>query len=109
MLYLLLFPSKDLPNGPDIPNIDKAIHFTLYFVFTFLSLFASSIKERKNIPWIIILMFAICFITEFLQKIMPYGRSFDYHDMLANSCGILLGLLLFNYIKKQINKLRIKN
>jgi len=108
MIYLLLFPSKDLPKVPLFPNMDKLIHFTLYFVFTFLSLFASSIKKSRNIPWIIVLMFVICVTTEILQRIMPYGRSFDYYDMMANSFGIIIGLLFFNYIKKQIKKLRIK-
>ena len=109
MIYMLLAPSKDLPKIPSFPNMDKLVHFTLYLIFTFLSLFATSIKKGRNIPWIIFLMFVICVTTEFLQKIMPYGRSFDPYDMLANSCGIIVGLLLFNYIKKQINELKIKN
>ena len=53
--------------------------------------------------------FIMCFTTEFLQKIMPYGRSFDYYDMMANSCGIIVGLLFFNYIRKQIKKSQILN
>ena len=106
MLYLLLFPSRDLPKVPTFPNMDKLIHFTLYFIFTFLSLFSSSIRNGRNIPWVIVMIFTICITTEFLQKIMPYGRSFDYYDMLANSCGIIIGLLLFNYIKKQIGKMK---
>jgi len=106
MIYLLLFPSKDLPKVPTFPNMDKLIHFTLYFIFTFLSLFASSIKKGRNIPWIIVLIFAICVATEFLQKIMPYGRSFDPYDMFANSCGIIVGFLFFNYKKRQIKEVK---
>jgi len=106
MLYLLLSPSNDLPKVPTFPFMDKLIHFSLYLIFTFLCLFSSSIKKSRNIPWIIIMAFAMCVITEFLQKIMPFGRSFDYYDMIANSCGIIVGLLFFNYIRKQI---RIKN
>jgi len=109
MIYLLLSPSRDLPKVPTFPHMDKLIHFTLYLIFTFLCLFASSIKKSRNIPWIIIMVFAMCFTTEFLQKIMPYGRSFEYYDMMANSCGIIVGLLFFNYIRKRIKKSQILN
>ena len=100
ILFLSFIPSNDLPEVNGIPNIDKIVHFLLYFIFTLLSLL-TSLKAKRMIDkkFILAAIFGIGLFVEVMQGILPLGRTFSVFDLLANVCGMLTGLLFFQGIK----------
>ncbi|MBM5570839.1 MULTISPECIES: VanZ family protein [Deefgea] len=75
-------------SGPSIENGDKIQHFIGYGV---LALLAQLIWHQPRKIWLGATLMGVA--VEFAQALTPY-RSFDTHDMLANSIGAVFGLLL---------------
>lgn len=77
------------------PVSDKVVHAIFYLVFTLL--WYSYLKERTT-KGILLKLFLAAFIygiiIEVLQYIMPFGRNFDTKDILANTTGGFLGIIL---------------
>ncbi len=98
---LCIIPQEDLPKAGGIPHFDKFVHFVLYFVLTFLSLFIfwGSKQSRRVISVLIPGIFVFSLLIEIMQGILPFGRTFSFVDLLANLSGIVAGLLLFHRIK----------
>lgn len=99
-LSLIKMPSINV----NIRNIDKAYHSIAYFALGFTWLFSYYKKpEKKYLIVFCCIIFGI--IIEVLQSKLTNYRSGDYKDAIANSCGVLLALLIFNLFskKKQIN------
>ena len=82
-------------------EIDKLFHFTIYLVFVTLWGFVFSIK---NLSLIRLLLLSIIFgITlEFLQDLLPFGRYFDFYDILANMAGVIIGIIILHFYKKKL-------
>lgn len=77
------------PPMPDAPNSDKLAHLLGYACLA--GWWAISLPKRPLLVLLLASAFGIG--IEFLQGQTAY-RSFDPIDMLANSAGCLLGLLL---------------
>ncbi|WP_231962724.1 VanZ family protein [Polaribacter sp. KT25b] len=89
-------PSSDVK----IANIDKAYHSIAYFTLGITWLFSYYKKpEKKYLIVICCIIFGI--IIEVMQGKLTSYRSGDYLDAIANSCGILLALLIFNVFSKK--------
>ncbi len=77
------------------PVSDKLVHAVFYLAFTLL--WYSYLKERRK-KYILLKLFltAVVYgiIIEVLQYMMPYGRNFDTKDILANTAGGFLGIIL---------------
>ena len=80
-------------------NADKIVHVCMFFGLAFLYQFL----KDKPIFYYFLVPFFISFLIEILQGIMPFGRSFDWLDLIANSIGILLAVGLVQSIKKAKN------
>ena len=86
-----------------IPNKDKYVHFTFYFVFVVVwFLFAKRTNMTKKIKWIV-LFSAIGYgiLMEICQGIIPINRSPEVMDVLANSIGAITGLIFITIILKK--------
>jgi len=85
-------------------NADKIQHLIAYFFLTLSWLFAikSSTKKIKVIITIIVLCVLYGTIIEVLQGIATSYRTADYRDIIANSVGITLAVIIFRlfYYKK---------
>ena len=101
ILYLLIFYSNN-SSEISIDHLDKAIHFTLFFVQAFLITQAIiSYDNRvltKNLIIIFILLIIFGSIMEVQQIYLPM-RKFEYYDLLFNLLGITSGLFCSIYIK----------
>lgn len=75
-------------SGPVVHNSDKIQHFIGYGV---LALLAQLIWRQPLKVWLAASLMGVA--VEFAQAMTPY-RSFDTHDMLANSLGAIAGLTL---------------
>jgi VanZ family protein len=95
-LSLLQLPSSKI----NIINIDKAYHSIAYFALGITWLFAYYKKPEKKY-FIVICCIIFGIIIEVLQSSLTSYRTGDYVDAIANSCGVLLALLIFNlFVKK---------
>ena len=97
VVYLLIFyRSKDINST--VANLDKVIHFVLFFIQCyFISRAYFSLHNTKKVPLkIIISVLIFCCTIELLQIGIPY-RSFDVNDLFANIFGSVGGSI-FGYI-----------
>ena len=90
--------------GFEVKNADKIYHSIAYFTLAISWLFTFYKKPQKKY---IIVIACIIFgmIIELLQTNLTLYRTGDLLDVLANTFGILLALLIFNLFlkKKHIN------
>jgi VanZ family protein len=103
--FFSLFSFSDLDTSRfDIPHMDKAVHFTFYFVMVLLAFLASIKKELQvngmlKLLWYIVL-FAIVYgiIIEVIQNVATDNRHGDPLDVLANSTGAIVGMLVIRFL-----------
>ena len=83
-----------------IPNFDKFVHFTFYFVMVILGVWAvrEYLKTPKKISKVTlgVFLFAVSYgiIIEVLQHTLTVSREGDIWDALANTIGALTGILV---------------
>ena len=89
---------------PSFSNIDKVEHIFAYFTLAICWLFSFYHKPNKKY-FIVIACIIYGIIIEILQSNLTIYRTGDYLDVLANSFGVVLALLIFNQIlkKNQVN------
>ena len=93
----------DIGSSIPIPNKDKYVHFTFYFVFVVVwFLFSKPNKITRKIQWIVLLS-AISYgiLMEICQGIFTSNRAPDVLDVIANSLGAITGLLFITMILKK--------
>ena len=83
-----LVPGRSLPN---LGVSDKLEHTATYAVLT---LWFAGLYPRSRYFWIGAGMFALGTGIEFAQGAMNLGRQRDYLDVIANTAGIGVGLML---------------
>ena len=100
ILSLIPVPDLGLPKF-QLFEIDKLVHFIMYFSLTILWSFAAKNFYNSNFK---LLLFAIFFgfVLEIFQHILTFGRYFDLGDLLANSLGVIFGIIILYYIKKKL-------
>ena len=103
-IFSLIKPSKT--NGISFfkfENADKLEHLIAYFSLGLSWFFAtknvSNKKQSKNIVIFSCIIFGT--IIEILQGTITNYRTADYKDIIANSVGVLLALLLFNSLSSK--------
>lgn len=79
---------------------DTLAHFVFYFVLVYLHLQWK--KSSTNISKLIILSISIIygFSIEIIQGTLILGRFFDVFDVLTNTIGSILGLIIYIFITK---------
>ena len=97
---LIPFPDLGIPRFQSF-EIDKLAHFIMYFSLTILWSLASNNLNNSTFK---LLLFAIFFgfVLEIFQHILPFGRYFDFGDLLANSLGVIFGIFILYCIKKKL-------
>lgn len=103
VLLIITYFSLRVSSDVTLPTNDKVGHFLAYTVLSYTILLICDTNKRK---WIGII-FSICygFLMEFLQGFVP-GRDPSILDMIANSFGALIGLVIpFKLIIKEKIKL----
>ena len=96
---LYSFEDEEIRNF-NIPYGDKVVHFIFYFVAALLgSSFIVETKDKKSkrIKYLKILALSLIFfgiVIEVVQEEMTVNRSGDVFDALANSLGVILGIII---------------
>ena len=104
-LFLIIFSLVPVPDLGfprfQLFEIDKLVHFFMYFFLTVLWCLAYENFYKSNFK---LLLFAIFFgfVLEIFQHILPFGRYFDLGDLVANSLGVIFGIFILYCIKKKL-------
>ncbi len=79
-----------------IENSDKYVHFTFYFVFTFLLYvnFFQKWKTIKSILYSVLIAIIYGIIIEGLQELLTQTRKAEINDVFFNILGTLTGAFL---------------
>lgn len=100
IIYLSLI--KTPKNMIEIAQIDKVYHSIAYFVLSITWLFA--FQKKSQVKYIIVILCIILgIIIEVLQSTLTIYRTGDYLDVLANSMGVILALVVFNLFFRKNN------
>jgi VanZ family protein len=101
--YLSLTSSHTFDKVPiiNIPNIDKFVHFGMYFSLMSVIIFENrkTIKSTGHLFLIGLIPLFYGILMEILQSTLTSTRNGDFYDALANSFGILVSILLCLWIK----------
>ena len=85
--------------------VDKLIHGVLFGILSLLMVIGFTKQNQfKNLKFYaekhtFIVCFCFGILIEIIQYLLPY-RTFSWLDVLANTCGTILGLGLFYMIYK---------
>lgn len=107
VLYLSLatFEGGLLNKFSIIPNIDKVVHFLMYFILTAFGvgyIFISNFKERY--VWIYALsVIVISGLVEILQP--QLGRGCEVFDFLANSMGVIFATSIVYALRDVVKRI----
>lgn len=106
VLVLTMTPSESLPKA-QIFSYDKIGHFGMIGGWTgLLGLIVFYYKKNYNAQLLPIFFTGVLFgITiEIFQLLLPINRLFSWYDIIANSLGALVAVLVLFYLKKNIIK-----
>ena len=91
----------------------KLAHVTCYLILTILIFNVLKRLTKKKLIFYNICSFIIAFIyacTDEIHQTFVSGRTGQFTDVLIDSIGIIIGLLIMNYIyKKKNNKEEVSN
>jgi len=103
IMYLSLASSHTFDKVPfiNIPNIDKAVHFGMYFGLMSVIILENrnSLKSTGRLFLSGLIPFSYGALMEILQSALTVTRTGSLYDALANSAGILVSILLWLWIK----------
>ncbi len=106
ILILCGMPGDDLNKVKfiDIPHLDKIVHGFLYFVFTLLLISENNTQktyfEVTMSSIIIAAAIALSYgiLIEILQKFLFISRGAEILDMVANTIGFLIAVILYRKV-----------
>ena len=105
--YTLLIVVLSLSPIPrSIPSfkffeMDKLIHLTMYFILILLW-GINLISFKFSLIKILFLTIFFGLLMETLQYLLPFGRNFDLGDIIANSVGAIIGIIILLFYKKKL-------
>jgi VanZ family protein len=103
IMYLSLASSHTFDKVPliNIPYFDKIVHLGMYFVLMSVIVFENrkTIITTGQLFMIALIPFFYGILLEILQSALTKTRTGNFYDAVADSCGILLSVLLWLWIK----------
>lgn len=81
---------------------DKTYHLIAYFLLmlSWLNVFCKKETFQKNVKYVILGCIIFGIIIEILQGIITSYRTASYLDIVANTIGVLLAVVIFHVFKK---------
>lgn len=96
ILAACTIPGEDLPDI-DILSIDKFAHFAVFGLFGWVWMYALGQPFHARAAWVIAAGIAYGILTEVYQGLLPWERSPDAYDALADALGTVAGVLYYAY------------
>ena len=84
---------------------DKIYHLIAYFLLMLSWLYAFFKREKfeENVKYIILGCIIFGIIIEILQGVITSYRTASYLDIVANTIGVLLAVVIFHVFEKKIS------
>ena len=84
---------------------DKTYHLIAYFLLMLSWLYVFCKKEtlQRNVKYIILGCIIFGIIIEILQGVVTSYRTASYLDIVANTIGVLLAVVIFHVFEKKIS------
>jgi VanZ family protein len=101
LLYMCLAPSRDLPK---VNLWDKEEHAIAWFVLAATGLLLSPRRPRA----IALYAFGVGAFVEIAQGLMGLGRDADWHDLAADSVGIVAAFIGYLAIRLAARRSRTR-
>ena len=98
ILIACTWPGKDIPSAP-VAGFDKVVHAGLFMGWAILFLCAYPSKMKP----IIVSGIIYGMLLEIYQQLLPFDRTFDWWDALADAVGVILGWAIYRYVLKPIS------
>lgn len=108
ILFLSFFNPPETPLN-EVTNLDKVLHFSMYFGFCVV-LWYEYFKShrhadiRRLIPWAIIAPILFSGLVEIGQQALTPTRAADWWDFLFNSLGCLAAALFSQVVTRRVLK-----
>jgi VanZ family protein len=112
LTLLSLFSLKSLPKlEVQFTFGDKLVHAVFYFILTILHYLYQKLENKKytdRTALYIVVSFSFIYgmVIEGLQYMLPYKRSADWLDVVANTVGILLAIWVIPHVVRKIKALK---
>jgi VanZ family protein len=102
ILAACTIPGRDLPSV-NIPSFDKIAHVVVFAGFGWLWMHALRGTPAQKTWRVLAGGLAYAALTEIYQGILPFYRTPDLYDALANALGLLAAVLIYRlmYAKKE--------
>lgn len=84
--------------------VRKMAHFTIYLILGILVYIFIDDLNIKNIILISLMICLIYSISDEIHQLFIEGRSGKITDVLIDTCGSFIGIIIINKIKKVIHK-----
>lgn len=94
ILVLLSVPGKSVPRVA-IWEFDKLIHGALFFVLTMLWLRALVAENVSRALTVLGCIVTFSFASEWYQQWLPFDRTADLFDAIADTIGALTGIAVW--------------
>lgn len=103
LLFLSLTSSENFEkiHVKGIRNLDKIVHFGMYFVLMLVIIIEhrNNIKKPANLFLLALIPLFYGILMEILQLVLTSTRTGDFYDGLADAAGILVSVLLWIIIR----------
>ncbi len=104
ILAACTIPGSDLPKI-NVVSFDKAAHFVVFAGFGWLWMWA--LRETPQKTWRVLAGgFAYAVLTEIYQGLLPFDRTPDLMDALANALGVLAAVLVYRVWKGRLTSIK---
>ena len=105
IFVLLIMPGPDIPSNDffELIYFDKWVHIGLFSILTILWVYPFLGAKFRSAGVFIIALSSTAYgiVMEFVQKYYATSRSFDLTDILADTVGVSLGVLIIMKLSKQ--------
>lgn len=93
-LAVLFAPPSDVPSSP--PGVDKVVHFSLFAVLALTGRWAG---VRRTVLGVGLVLYAA--VSELLQGTDLVDRDASLGDLVADSAGVVAGLLVWHLLSRR--------
>ncbi len=96
-------PGKDLPDI-NLASFDKIAHFVVFagFGWLWMRVLQGSLSRRTG--YVLASGLAYAALTEVYQGLLPFDRTPDPNDALANALGLLTAVLIYRLLHRETVK-----
>lgn len=91
----------------NVENIDKVAHLSFYAIFSILwFLYLRNKIENTKKLFLILFLLSVFFgiFIEFCQSTFTENRQADINDVIANTIGAVIGLIIMSFFNKRFKK-----